>query len=56
MQARTKPLSVVKAFGNNGNQSIISYETPPKKSSCKLVDPDNIEELVNLLQNEAKVL
>jgi electron transfer flavoprotein beta subunit len=56
MQARTKPLNVVKAIGNEGNQKVISYDTPPEKSSCKFVDPNNIEELVKLLQNEAKVL
>jgi electron transfer flavoprotein beta subunit len=56
MQARTKPLNVITSIGNEGNQKVINYETPPQKSSCKLVDPNNIEELVKLLQNEAKVL
>lgn len=56
MQARTKPLSVVAASENTKNQKVISYDTPPQKSSCKLVDANNVEELVALLQNEAKVI
>jgi electron transfer flavoprotein beta subunit len=56
MQARSKPLSVITSIGNKENQKVINFETPPQKSSCKLVDPDNIEQLVSLLQNEAKVL
>ena len=56
MQARSKPLIVIEANGNYGNQKIISYDTPPQKSACKIVDANNIGELVALLQNEAKVL
>jgi len=32
------------------------YEMPPAKGSVKLVDKDNVAELVRLLKNEAKVL
>jgi electron transfer flavoprotein beta subunit len=56
MQARSKPLIVIEANGNYSNQKIISYDTPPQKSACKIVDANNIDELVALLQNEAKVL
>jgi electron transfer flavoprotein beta subunit len=35
---------------------IASYELPAEKSAVKLVDPANMDELVNLLHNEAKVI
>lgn len=56
MQARTKPLNVVAASGAANVQSVTSYDTPPPKAACKLIDANNVEELVNLLQNEAKVI
>jgi len=34
----------------------VSYTTPPEKTSVKLVDPSNMEELVRLLHEEAKVI
>ena len=35
---------------------IESFEKPAPKGDVKLVDADNIDELVNLLHNEAKVI
>jgi electron transfer flavoprotein beta subunit len=32
------------------------YEMPPAKGEVKMIDADNVEELVQLLKNEAKVL
>ena len=32
------------------------YSKPPKKASCKMIESDNLSELINLLQNEAKVI
>lgn len=55
MQARTKPLNVVVANGEISTHRVASYEKPPAKASCKLIDPNNVEELVSLLQSEAKV-
>ncbi|MEX1384219.1 MAG: electron transfer flavoprotein beta subunit/FixA family protein, partial [Lutibacter sp.] len=33
-----------------------SFEKPAAKSACKMVDADNVDELVNLLHTEAKVI
>jgi electron transfer flavoprotein beta subunit len=35
---------------------IVSYELPPPKAGVKLVSADNVEELVRLLHEEAKVI
>ncbi len=56
MQARSKPLNVVPASGASASQSVNSYESPAAKSACTMIDANNVEELVNLLQNEAKVI
>ena len=34
----------------------VSFEVPDPKPACKMVDPGNVAELVDLLLNEAKVL
>ncbi|WP_373493529.1 electron transfer flavoprotein beta subunit/FixA family protein [Aquiflexum sp.] len=56
MSARTKPLQVVEASGDGANTEVTAYQLPPAKGSVKLVDKDNVPELVRLLKNEAKVL
>lgn len=56
MSARTKPFSVVEPVMEEGSTSVTAYELPPAKAGVKLVDKDNVEELVRLLKNEAKVL
>mgnify|MGYP000467886290 FL=1 len=56
MSARTKPLNVVAPVSNETQAEVSRYEMPPAKGSVKLVDKDNVAELVRLLKNEAKVL
>lgn len=56
MQARTKPLTVVTASGSAFAQKVTTYDSPAQKAACKIIDANNVEELVNLLQNEAKVI
>ncbi len=56
MAARTKPLTVVPATQVEDLTSFTGYTTPPAKSSVKLIDPNNMDELVALLHNEAKVI
>lgn len=56
MAARTKPLTVVPATQVEDFTDFTGYTTPPAKSSVKLISPDNMDELVALLHNEAKVI
>ncbi|MCB0477052.1 MAG: electron transfer flavoprotein subunit beta/FixA family protein [Crocinitomicaceae bacterium] len=56
MAARTKPLNVVAPAGVEELTSFASYSTPDAKSECKYVDPSNMDELVQLLHNEAKAI
>lgn len=56
MAARTKPLKVVEPVAVDALTSITSFGTPPPKAGVKLIDPDNVDELVRLLKEEAKVI
>ena len=54
MQARTKPLHVKEPVDANSETQTASFEKPAPKGAVKLVD--NVDDLVNLLHNEAKVI
>lgn len=56
MTARTKALTVLEPVGANINTKAVKFEKPAPKSAVKLVSADNLDELVNLLHNEAKVI
>jgi electron transfer flavoprotein beta subunit len=56
MSARTKPLKVSEPVQADELTSVIGFELPPPKAGVKLVPPDNPEELVRLLHEEAKVI
>ena len=56
MMARKKPLQVIEPVYTDQATSVVSYEKPTEKGAVKLVDAANIDELINLLHNEAKVI
>ncbi len=56
MMARKKPLNVVEPVDASAETSSVSFEKPAPKGAVTLVSPDNIDELVSLLHNEAKVI
>ncbi|MCE2711789.1 MAG: electron transfer flavoprotein subunit beta/FixA family protein [Cryomorphaceae bacterium] len=56
MAARTKPLQVVAPVSVEQLTSYQNYSMPAAKSACKMIDPNNMDELVSLLHNEAKVI
>ncbi len=56
MAARSKPLEVVAAVDAEPRTAYVKYGLPEVKAEVKLVDAENMDELVNLLHNEAKVI
>lgn len=56
MMARKKPLTVVESDDNHDYTKSISFEKPAPKGSIKMVNADDLDQLINLLHNEAKVL
>lgn len=55
MSARKKPLNVVEPTSTS-KVDAVSFESVPPRADVKLVSPDNLDELVRLLQEEAKVI
>ncbi len=56
MSARTKPLDVLEPSVVDTLSHIVNYETPAPRSTVKLVDAAEVEKLVTLLHDEAKVI
>jgi len=56
MMARKKPLDVATPVETDSLTEVVEYELPQAKPPCKMIDAEKIEELVDLLQNEAKVI
>ncbi len=56
MQARKKPLNVVEADDASSLSEAVKFEKPAPKGDVKLVDAENLDELIDLLHNEAKVI
>jgi len=56
MTAKTKPLVVSEPVGADKLSSSSQFELPPAKGACKMIDPNNVAELVNLLHTEAKAI
>ncbi len=56
MMARRKPLKVVEPAAAEAMTEFVGYVPPQPKGACKMVDADNVAELVDLLHNEAKII
>lgn len=56
MAARTKPLKVVEAVPVDSPMQFTGFGLPPAKAGVKLVAPDNMDELVRLLHDEARAI
>ncbi len=56
MKAKNKPLSIVAPQPFNDLTVISKFDLPPAKTGVKMVAPDNMDELVRLLHEEAKVI
>ena len=51
-----KPLNVVEPTEASAETAAVKFEKPAPKGAVKLVSPNNLDELVSLLHNEAKVI
>ncbi|MCU7552189.1 electron transfer flavoprotein subunit beta/FixA family protein [Chitinophagaceae bacterium LB-8] len=56
MAARTKPLKVVEPKQTETQTVFSGFNLPPAKAGVKLVSSENVEELVRLLHEEARVI
>ncbi len=56
MAARSKPLTVIAATSTETVSSTKSFSLSAGRTTCKMISEDNLDELVNLLHTEAKVI
>ncbi len=56
MTARTKVLTILEPVAATSETKALKFEKPAPKSAVKLVNADNLDELISLLHNEAKVI
>lgn len=56
MMARSKPIHVSAPVDAEILVDSEGFEVPPPKASCKMLDPDETDKLVDLLHQEAKVI
>ncbi len=56
MAARTKPLKITEPIAVDTLTTVAHFSLPPAKAGVKLVDADNVDELVRMLHEEAKAI
>ena len=56
MAARTKAIDVRGAEGTSKGTTIVGFEKMPAKQPVKMIAADDLDTLINLLENEAKVI
>jgi electron transfer flavoprotein beta subunit len=56
MTARTKQIKVFEPVAIDNLTEITGLEKPKPRAACKYIDPENPLQLIELLQNEAKVI
>ena len=56
MAARTKAIDVRAAEGTSKGTAIVGFEKMPAKQPVKMIAADDLDTLINLLENEAKVI
>ena len=54
--ARRKELKVIDPIDEDNSTCTVNFEKPKPKSEVTLVSSDNVDELINLLHNEAKAI
>jgi electron transfer flavoprotein beta subunit len=56
MMARTKPIKVVEPAESSVFTEVLKYEMPKPRAACRFIDAENPKQLIEMLQNEAKVI
>jgi len=56
MMARSKPVKVFEPVAVEPLTQVIEFEKPAPRAACKFIDAENPRQLIELLQNEAKII
>jgi electron transfer flavoprotein beta subunit len=56
MMARSKPLTVNAPVESDALTDYVNFELPPPRAKCKMIDAENVGELVDVFKNEFKII
>jgi len=56
MDAKKKPLEVITPVSSVQKVIVSRFEQPPVKTSVRMIDPSNMDELVSILKNDLKII
>jgi len=56
MMARTKPIKVIEPAAVEPYTEVLKYEMPKPRAACRFIDAENARQLIDLLQNEARLI
>ena len=56
MMARSKPVKLYEPVGVDPLTRVVELEKPAPRAACRYIDAENAGELIDILQNEAKVI
>jgi len=56
MMARSKPVKLIEPVPSEPLTQIVEFEKPKPRAACRFIDAENPAQLLDLLQNEAKVI
>lgn len=56
MQARQKPLEVIEPESFSSQTTTLKYSKPEEKGKIRMINPENLDELVEILHTEEKII
>jgi electron transfer flavoprotein beta subunit len=56
MMARSKAVKVIEPVNVTSFTEVLGYEMPKLRAACRFIDPESPKQLIELLQNEAKII
>ncbi len=56
MMARTKPLTVKSSVEPEALTEFTSFEMPPAHAKCKMIEAENVGELIEVMKNNLKII
>lgn len=56
IDAKKKPLEVLQVLPVESHLELVRFEMPPSKTGVQMIDPAHIEQLVDVFQNELKIV
>lgn len=56
IDAKKKPLNVIAKVNVENHSELVRFETPAAKSGVRMIDPDKLDEMVDIFKNELKII